>query len=123
MLRTVLVAGLAVSVVAGAGVLTLRTLGDEAKETFGTLNEAFADSEPGQRKASAQEVADWIARYRTDARKPHCQRGADGWDYVCVFRNRQGRQVKVGVIVNSRQPIQMSPAVRTRRPLARPIET
>jgi hypothetical protein len=123
MLRTVLAAGLAASVIGGAGVVTLRALGEDTKATFDTLNEGLADSAPESGKASAEDVADWIERYRADLSGTRCEKGTNGWDYVCSFTDSQGRRLKLGVLVDSRQPIQMSPAVRGRRPLAPPIGT
>ena len=122
MLRGVLAAGLTVSVVAGAGVLALRSVGEGAKETFGTLNRTFSDNAPEKGEASAHDVADWIERYRADARGVRCRKAASGWDYVCFFRNDGGRRLKVGVVVDSRQPRQMSPIVPVRRPLPPPNE-
>jgi hypothetical protein len=63
-LKTVLVAGLAVSIFAGAGALALRTAGDNTKATFDTLNKAFAHSEPDKEKASPQAVSYWVERYK-----------------------------------------------------------
>jgi hypothetical protein len=120
MLRSLLVAGLAVSVVAGASVVGLRTVGREAKATFDTLNQALEDSTPGKGKASARDAAQWIERYRAGARGARCRDGGKGWDYVCVFRDGDGRRRKVGVIVGARQPTQMSPLVGVRRPLPTP---
>lgn len=120
MLRFVLVAGLAVSVVAGVGVVGLRTLGGNAKATFDTLNKAFEDNMPRKGKASSREAAAWIERYRAGASNARCQKGAQGWDYVCVFKDRDGRRRKLGVIVDSRQPTQMSPLVGVHRRLPTP---
>ena len=120
MLKLFLVAGLAVSVFAGVGVITLRALGDDAKATFDTLNETFANSAPTKKKASGRDVADFIERYRAEASGTRCKKTKKSWDYVCVFKDGQGRRVKMGVIVDSRQPIQMSPVVKLRRPLPSP---
>ncbi len=120
MLRGVLAAGLTVTVVAGAGVIALRSLGEGAEETFDTLNRTFSANAPGKGEASAQDVADWIERYRTGVRSVRCRKPASGWDYVCSFRNDGGRRLKVGVLVDSRQPRQMSPVVPARRPLPPP---
>lgn len=120
MLKLFLVAGLALSVFAGVGVVTLRTLGDDAKATFDNLNETFANSAPGKERASARDVGDWIERYRAGASGARCKKTRKGWDYVCVFKDGQGRRVKMGVLVDSRQPIQMSPVVKLRRPLPPP---
>jgi hypothetical protein len=120
-LRTVVVAGLAVSFLVGAGVFALSTVGEEAETTFNTLNEAFADAEPRKGKASAQEVSDWIERYRADATGTRCRQGTGGWDYVCIFRSRRGRRLKMGIVVDWKQPIEMSPTVRLRQRLASPI--
>ena len=105
---------------AGAGVVALRSVGEEAEATFDTLNRTFAESAPGEEKASTQDVAAWFERYRPDARAVQCRRAPSGWDYVCVFRTEPGRRMKVGVRVDSRQPIEMSPIVRARRPLPPP---
>jgi hypothetical protein len=122
MLRGVLAAGLTVSVVAGAGVVALRSVGEDARDTFDTLNQAFSDNASGEGEASAQEVSDWIERYRDGARGVRCRRAASGWDYVCFFRADGGRRLKVGVVVDSRQPRRMSPIVPVRRPLPPPNE-
>jgi hypothetical protein len=123
MLKMFLVAGLAASLLAGVGVVTLRTLGEDAKATFDTLNETFANSAPSKKKASAPDVADWIERYRAEASGARCRKTKKSWDYVCVFKDAQGRRVKMGVMVDSRQPIQMSPVVKLRRPLPSPQRT
>jgi hypothetical protein len=123
MLKLFLVAGLAVSVFAGVGVVTLRTLGDDAKATFDTLNETFANSALDKEKAPARNVTDWIERYRAGASGARCTKTRKSWDYVCVFKDAQGRRVKMGVMVDSRQPIQMSPVVKLRRPLPPPERT
>jgi hypothetical protein len=118
MLKSVLVAGLAVAVIAGTGTVAL---GTDAKATFDSLNRALADSVPAKKKASARDVADWIERYRTGASGMRCGKTKKRWDYVCVFKDGQGRRVKMGVIVDSRQPIEMSPVARLRRPLPPPL--
>jgi hypothetical protein len=119
MLKGVLVTFTVLGLV-GGGVVALRSVGEEAEATFDTLNRTFADSAPGKEKASAQDVADWIARYRADTSDVRCGIGRKGWDYVCVFRTERGRRLKVGVVVDSRQPIEMSPIVAVRRPLPGP---
>src|SRR5919108_2883684 len=111
MLRSVIAAGVAVSVVAGAGVVGLRTLGNDAKATFDTLNKALERNQPGKGKASAREAADWIERYRAGARDAQCEAAPKQWDYVCIFKDGDGRRRKVGLLVDSRQPTQMSPLV------------
>lgn len=120
MLKSVLVAGLAVTVFAGAGAVALRTLGNDAKATFDTLNQAFADNAPAKGKASPRDVAEWIERYRADASGTRCGKTKKSWDYVCVFKDGQGRRVKMGVMVDARQPIEMSPVVKLRKPLPPP---
>lgn len=122
MIRTLLVAGVAVSVVAGAGVIGLRTLGNDAKTTFDTLNRTFEGSLPGDGKASARDVADYFERYRAGARGAHCRKGPRGWDYVCVFRDGDGRRRKVGVLVDSKQPKHMSPLVGVHQRLPAPTD-
>jgi hypothetical protein len=107
-------------VIGGAAVVGLRTLGEDAKATFDTLNRTFEDSVPGEGKASSQDVEDWIVRYRRDARGVVCEKDLRAWDFVCVFKNSKGRRLKMGVMVNWSQPIQMSPVVKLRRPLPRP---
>jgi hypothetical protein len=119
-LRSVLIAGLAVSVVAGAGVVGLRTLGEQAKGTFETLNRAFEDSVPREGKASARDAADWIERYRSGAGGARCRPEPGDWDYVCIFKDGDGRRRKMGVIVDARQPTQMSPLVGVRQRLPTP---
>jgi hypothetical protein len=121
MLKSVLVAGLAVTVFAGAGAVALRTIGNDAKATFDTLNSALADNVPANKKASARDVADWIERYRAEASGARCGKTKKRWDYVCVFKDGQGHRVKMGVMVDSGQPIEMSPVVRLRRPLPPPL--
>jgi hypothetical protein len=121
MLKSVLVVGLAVTVFAGAGAVTLRTLGNDAKATFDSLNRALAESAPAKKKASARDVADWIERYGAGASGARCGKTKKRWDYVCVFKDGQGRRIKMGVIVDSGQPIEMSPVVRLRRPLPPPL--
>jgi hypothetical protein len=121
MLKSVLVVGLAVTVFAGAGAVALRTLGNDAKATFDSLNRALAESAPATQKASARDVAEWIERYRTGASGARCGKTKKRWDYVCLFKDGQGRRVKMGVMVDSRQPIEMSPVVRLRRPLPPPM--
>lgn len=121
MLKSVLVVGLAVTVFAGAGAVALRTLGNDAKATFDSLNRALAESAPATKKASARDVAEWIERYRTGASGARCGKTKKRWDYVCLFKDGQGRRVKMGVMVDSRQPIEMSPVVRLRRPLPPPL--
>jgi hypothetical protein len=120
MLRAVLAAGLVVSVVAGVGVVGLRTLGGNAKATLDTLNEALERSQPGKGRASAREVADYFERYRAGARDASCREGRNGWDYVCVFRDGSDRWRKVAVIVDSTQPTQMSPLLGVHRHLPAP---
>jgi hypothetical protein len=120
MLRLVLIGGLAAALFAGTGVVALRTLGQDAKATFDDLNQAFADSAPANKKASARDVADWIERYRAGASGARCGKTKRSWDYVCVFKDGQGRRVKMGVMVDSRQPIEMSPVVKRRQPLPPP---
>jgi hypothetical protein len=121
MLKSVLVVGLAVTVFAGAGAVALRTLGNDAKATFDSLNRALAESAPARKKAAARDVAEWIERYRAGASGARCGKTKKRWDYVCVFKDGQGRRVKMGVMVDSRQPIEMSPVVRLRRPLPPPL--
>jgi hypothetical protein len=121
MTKTLLVTILAVSVAAGTGYVGLRTLGENAKATFDELNRALEESSPGTSKASAQDAAAWIERYRSGARKARCSRGRDGWDYVCVFRDGDGRRRKVGLMVDSRQPTQMSPLAGPHQPLPAPV--
>jgi hypothetical protein len=109
-----------VSVVAGAGFVGLRTLGESAKETFDELNRTFERNAPGTGKASSQDAAAWIERYSAGAKHASCRAGQDGWDYVCVFRDGAGRRRKVGVVVGSKQPTQMSPLVAPRQRLPKP---
>lgn len=104
-----------------SGAVALRTVGNDAKATFDTLNQAFADSAPARGKASARDVAKWIERYRAEASGTRCGKTKKRWDYVCVFKDGQGRRVKMGVMVDSRQPIEMSPVVRLRPPLPPPL--
>jgi hypothetical protein len=114
------VVGFAVSVLAGAGFVGLRALGEETKGTFDTLNEALAESAPGDEKATAGDVEAWIERYRTEARRISCASRSAEWDYVCTFEDRQKRTLKMGVMVDSRQPMQMSPIVKARKRLPPP---
>jgi hypothetical protein len=120
--KALVATGLAVSVVAGAGYVGLRTLGEDAKATFDKLNSALEDATPGKGKASAQDVGEWIERYRSGARRAECSEGVKGWDYVCVFVDGDGRTRKVGVLVDSRQPTQMSPLVGQRERLTKPVQ-
>jgi hypothetical protein len=120
MVKSVLAIALAVSVVGGVGYVGLRTLGEDAKATFDELNRAFEKNAPGEGKASAQDAADWIERYRSGARRAVCRDASAGWDYVCVFTDGDGRRRKIGVIVDSRQPTQMSPLVGPRQRLPKP---
>ena len=62
MLRTVLALTLGLSVIGGTGVVALRTVGENTKETFDTLNEAFADAAPVKGRASTEDIARWIER-------------------------------------------------------------
>jgi hypothetical protein len=117
MVKALVVTGLAVSALAGAGYVGLHTLGDDAKATFDELNRAFEQNAPGEGKASAQEAAEWIERYRSGARAAQCGPGRAGWDYVCVFEDGDGRRRKVGIAVDARQPTQLSPLVGPRKPL------
>ena len=120
MLKSVIVVGLAVTVFAGAGAVALRTVGNDAKATFDSLNRALADNAAVKKKASARDVADWIERYRAEASGTRCGRTKKSWHYVCVFKDGQGRRAKMGVMVDARQPIEMSPVVKLRRPLPPP---
>jgi hypothetical protein len=120
MLRSVLAAGLVVSIVAGVGVVGLRALGGNAKATLDTLNEALERSQPGKGKASAHDVANYFERYRAGARDARCRNGPEGWDYVCVFKDGDGRRRKIGVLVDSRQSTQMSPPMGVHRRLPSP---
>jgi hypothetical protein len=92
MLKSVLVVGLAVTVFAGAGAVALRTLGNDAKATFDSLNRALAESAPATQKASARDVAEWIERYRTGASGARCGKTKKRWDYVCLFRTDKGAE-------------------------------
>jgi hypothetical protein len=120
MVRSLLATGLVVSAVIGGGYVGLRTLGEDAKATFDELNRALEKNRPGQGRASAADAAAWIERYRAGARAAECGEGVNGWDYVCVFRDGDGRRRKVGVIVDWRQPTQMSPLVGARQRLPTP---
>jgi hypothetical protein len=111
MVKALLMTGLAVSLVGGAGYLGLRSLGEEAKATFEQVNRALEHDVPGEGKASAQDVAEYIERYRAGARRAECREGLKGWDYVCVFTDGDGQRRKVGVVVGSTQPTGMSPLV------------
>lgn len=111
MVKAVIATALAVTVVGGAGYVGFRTLGEDAKATFDELNQAFEENAPGSGKASAQDAADWIERYRSGARRAECREGVKGWDYVCVFTDGDGRRRKVGVVVGSTQPTHMSQLV------------
>jgi hypothetical protein len=119
MLRGVLVT-FTVLGLAGAGVVALRSVGEEAEATFDSLNRTFAESARDEEKASRQDVAVWFKRYRPDAPAVRCRRAPSGWDYVCVFRTEPGRRMKVGVRVDSRQPVEMSPIVSARKQLPPP---
>lgn len=120
MVKALLVTGLAVSIVGGAGYLGLRSLGEDAKATFEEVNRALEGSATGEGKASAQDVAEYIERYRSGARRAECRVGIKGWDYVCVFTDGDGRRRKVGVVVGSTQPTHMSPLVGARDRLPTP---
>jgi hypothetical protein len=120
MVKALLVTGLAVSIVGGAGYLGLRSLGEEAKATFEEVNRALEGSATGEGKASAQDVAEYIERYRAGARRAECREGVKGWDYVCVFTDGDGRRRKVGIMVGPVQPTQMSPLVAARDRLPTP---
>lgn len=111
MVKALLVTGLAVSIVGGAGYLGLRSLGEDAEATFEEVNSALEGSASGEGKASAQDVAEYIERYRSGARRAECREGIKGWDYVCVFTDGDGLRRKVGVVVGSTQPTHMSPLV------------
>jgi hypothetical protein len=117
MLKSLLATGAAVSAVVGVGYVGLHSLGEQAKKNLDELNNALEQSLPGKGKASAREVADWIERYRSGARGAECRRGRAGWDYVCVFRDADGRRRKFGVIVDSKQPSLMSPLVGAGEPV------
>jgi hypothetical protein len=119
MVKGVLVV-LGVAGVLGSGAFALRSVVERADATFDTLNEALADAIPGKGKASAQETAAWIERFRPGASHVQCERAAKQWDYVCVFRGDGKRRLKMGVIVNYKQPIEMSPAVHLRQRLPAP---
>jgi hypothetical protein len=116
MLKTVVAVALGLAVLGGTGVAVFRTVGENTKETFDTLNEAFADAAPANGNASARDAARWIERYVPGASGARCRKRAAGWDYVCTFE-RQGRRVKMGVVVNATQPVEMSPIVRAARRL------
>jgi hypothetical protein len=120
MLKALLVTGLAVSIVGGAGYLGLRSLGEEAKATFEEVNRALEGSAAGEGKASTQDVAEYIERYRSGARRAECREGIKGWDYVCLFTDGDGRRRKVGIMVGPVQPTQMSPLVGPRDRLPTP---
>ena len=111
---------LAVAGVLGTGAFALRSVVGRANETFDTINEALADALPGKGNASARETAAWIERFRQDASHVRCEKAAKGWDYVCVFRSDGKGRLKMGVLVNYKQPIETSPAVRLRRQLPAP---
>src|SRR5688572_30481920 len=117
MVKAVIATALAVTVVGGVGYVGFRTLGEDAKATFDELNQAFEENSPGTGKASAQDAADWIERYRAGASRAECREGVKGWDYVCVFVDGDGRRRKVGVMVGPIQPTQMSPLVGARQRL------
>jgi hypothetical protein len=110
----------AVSVVAGVGSLGLQSLGEDAKGTLDELNSAFEKNAPGEGKASAQDAAGLIERYRSGARRAACREAASAWDYVWVFTDGEGRRRKIGLIVGSKQPTQMSPLVGARQRLPKP---
>jgi hypothetical protein len=120
MVKALLATGVAVSVVAGVGFLGLRSLGEDAKGTLDEPNSAFEKNAPGEGKASAQDAADWIERYRSGARRAACREAASAWDYVCVFTDGDGRRRKIGLIVGSKQPTQISPLVGARQRLPNP---
>lgn len=121
MLRSLVAAGLALSVIGGTGVVALRAVGEDTKGTLDTLNEAFAHSAPTKARASTEDAARWIERYVPGAGGARCGKGAAGWDYVCSFDSR-GRRMKIGVVVDATQPVEMSPIVKASRPLAPPAD-
>jgi hypothetical protein len=45
---------------------------------------------------------------RAGASGARCTKTKERWDYVCVFKDGQGRRVMMGVMVDSRQLIEMS---------------
>ena len=119
-MKLLLATGVAVSVVIGAGYVGLRSLGEEAQATFDELNRALETPTPRKGKATPQEVAEWIERYRVGARRVECGEGVKGWDYVCVIVDEDGRRRKIGVMVGPIQPTQMSPPVGARQRLPTP---
>jgi hypothetical protein len=120
MVKSLLAVGLAVSVAAGVGFLGLQSLGEDAKGTLDELKSAFEKNAPGEGKASVQDAADWIERYRSGARRAACREAASASDYVCVFTDGDARLRKIGLIVGSKQPTQMSPLLGARRRLPNP---
>lgn len=116
MLKSVVALALGLAVIGGTGVVVLRAVGEDTKETLDTLNDAFADAAPAKGSASPREAARWVERYVPGASGARCAKGEAGWDYVCTF-DRQGRPVKMGVVVDARQPVEMSPIVRASRRL------
>jgi hypothetical protein len=115
--KSLLVVVLAVSTFAGVGIAAFRSLGLNTKTRLEAVNSALTGGAPVQGKASAQETAAWIERYRAGATDARCREGQKGWDYVCAFRDGTGRRLKVGVTVDTRQPLRMSPLVGLRRPV------
>jgi hypothetical protein len=115
-----MLAVLAIAGVLGTGAFALRSVVGRASETFDTLNEALADALPGKGKASARETAAWVERYWPGASHVRCDKAPKQWDYVCVFRSDGKGRLKIGVLVNYKQPIETSPAVRLRRQLPAP---
>jgi hypothetical protein len=112
--------GVGMSLVGGAVAVGLHELGNHAAQTFQTLNRALSESTTQREQDNARDVAVWIKTYRPGAKKVACRRGTRGWRFVCVFRDRDGRRVKVGVNVRGRQPTKMSPIVARGRRLPAP---
>ena len=73
MVRSLLATGLVVSAVIGGGYVGLRTLGEDVKAPFDELNSALEKNLPREGKASAEDAAAWIERYRAGARAAECR--------------------------------------------------
>jgi hypothetical protein len=119
MVKSLLAVGLAVSVAARVGFLGLQSLGEDAKGTLDELKPSRRTL-PERGRPPPRMLADWIERYGSGARRAACREAASASDYVCVFTDGDAGLRKIGLIVGSKQPTQMSPLLGARRRLPNP---
>ena len=105
MVKALALAGVGFALFGGVTAVGLRSLGEHTAATFETINRALT---PPKKTANARDVADWIETYRPGASRARCRKGTHGWDYVCTFRESDGRRVKLGALVAASQPVTMS---------------